>query len=94
MALLLAHFYKIRNIMYGFVNIPLISFQKCFGVLTCLCHGKHCKSFLISNVFAGSVALCRGQHVYRELRIERAWNKQCFTTALKRCKAGAPKFNL
>jgi len=70
------------KIKYGLANKPFISFQKCFGVLTCLCQCKHCTPFLISDVSAGSVALCRGQHVSRELRVERAWNKQCFTTAL------------
>lgn len=28
--------------------------------------------FLISNVSAGNIKLCRGQHITRELRVERA----------------------
>jgi len=58
---------------YVSINKEFIIFQNCFVVLSQLCHGRVRRLFLISNVSAGNITLCSGQHAAGERRFEQAW---------------------
>jgi hypothetical protein len=59
------------DVIYIFIS-KADSFQNYSGVLCRLFQEKGVKALLISNVTAGKVTLCYGQHFARDLRVEPA----------------------
>jgi hypothetical protein len=76
--------------MYISINNQLISSQNCLVFYLIIARERLKRNFLISNVVAGNVTLCHGQHAICELLVERAWSTGFFKNITPVCGKGLP----